>query len=117
MTDPASPAPRFGLSPETLTRLGGVFASQPGVDRVLIYGSRAKGNHRPGSDIDLGLEGAGLSHTDLLRIDAALDDLNLPYKIDLSLLRQIDNPELLDHIRRVGIVFYDKAPTPSQPAA
>lgn len=117
MPDPTSPAHRCGLSPETLARLGGVFARQPGVERVLIYGSRAKGTRRPGSDIDLALQGTGLGHADLPRIDRALDDLNLPYKIDLSLLHRIDNADLLDHIRRMGIVLYDKAPASSQRAA
>jgi predicted nucleotidyltransferase len=65
-------------------------------------GSRVKGNYRNGSDLDIALEGCALTFDDLLHIENALDDLMLPWGIDLSLLSHIDNPALLDHIARVG---------------
>jgi predicted nucleotidyltransferase len=71
-----------------------------------LYRSRAKGSCRPGSDIDLTLKGDELSRQDLLNIELALDDLLLPYKIDLSLHQQIDNQRLIEHIAQVGKVFY-----------
>jgi len=71
-----------------------------------LYGSRAKSNYRDGSDIDLTLVGDALSHAQLNRIETQLDDLLLPYTIDLSLFGHIDNANLIDHIRRVGVVFY-----------
>lgn len=92
----------FGLSPRTLGLLRGVLAHHRGIERAVVYGSRAKGNFRPGSDIDLALDAPQLTLSDLLRIDTELDDLMLPYSIDLSLLQHISNPELLKHIDRVG---------------
>ena len=92
----------FGLPRRVLDSLCAVFASQPHVQRAMIYGSRAKGNYRPGSDIDVVLEAPTLTFTDLLRLKTSLDDLMLAYQIDLSVLHQIDNPALLDHIKRVG---------------
>jgi len=62
----------------------------------------------PGSDIDLSIEAESLGLTDLLSIENRIDDLLLPWKLDLSLLHQIDNPALLDHIRRVGVIFYKR---------
>jgi uncharacterized protein len=41
--------------------------------------------------------------TELLKIENEIDDLLLPYKVDLSLFHQIDNPSLIEHIQRVGI--------------
>ena len=79
-----------------------VLSQYPQIERALVYGSRAKGNYRSGSDIDLTLDGPELTFTDIMCIEAALDDLMLPWKIDLSLLSHIDNPDLLDHIARVG---------------
>ena len=82
----------------------------PQVDRALLYGSRAKGNFRPGSDIDLTLVGSeALNLRVLYRIMDEIDDLLLPYTFDLSILRLIDDQEVREHIRRVGVVFYVKA--------
>ncbi len=97
-----APATDFGLPPRTLSLLRGVLGKHPGIQRAIVYGSRAKGNFRPGSDIDLTLDAPGLMFSELLRINGELDDLMLPYTIDLSLLKQIDNPSLLSHIERVG---------------
>lgn len=83
-----------------------MFARYPMVGEVRLYGSRAKGSHRSGSDIDLAIMGNGVSDLELLRIASDIDELPLPYKVDLALFRQIDNPELIEHIRRIGKVFY-----------
>ena len=98
-----------GLSETTVERIRGVLAHYPMVEKAVLYGSRAKGTHRPGSDIDLTLCGSGLDHTLLTRIDIELDDLLLPYQIDLSLFSSLTHPALLDHIRRVGMVIYERA--------
>jgi uncharacterized protein len=92
----------FGLSERTLGLLRGVLATHTGIERAIVYGSRAKGDFRPGSDIDLTLDAPDLMLSELLQINGELDDLMLPYTIDLSLLKQIDNPSLLSHIERVG---------------
>ena len=100
--------PDYGLPAAALQAIRGVLAAHPGVEAAILYGSRALGRERPGSDIDLTLQGAGLQHRDLLDIELALDDLLLPWKIDLSLLAHIDNPSLLEHIRRVGQKLYER---------
>ncbi len=99
----------FGLSSNTIDQIRSVFRSYPAIDQALIYGSRAKGTFKTGSDIDLVLVGSALSTDDLLKIERELDDLPIPYEVDLSILHQIDSPDLLDHIHRVGKVFYQKA--------
>ena len=99
-------AMKYGLNQTTIDKISRVFSVHPGVEQVILYGSRAKGNFRNGSDIDLTIMGKSITHSELLKIETELDDLLLPYKIDLSLLHQISDEELLDHIRRVGRVFY-----------
>ncbi len=99
---------KYGLSPETLRAIKNVMARYPGIKKGILYGSRAKGNFKPGSDIDLVLKGETLKLTDLFRIENEMDDLLLPYHIDLSLYHQIDNAELSDHINRVGVELYTK---------
>ncbi len=102
MTPQTTASSDFGLSPRTLGLLRGVLGHHRDIKRALVYGSRAKGDFRPGSDIDLALDAPQLTLSDLLRIDRELDDLMLPYTIDLSLLQHINNPGLLSHIERVG---------------
>lgn len=85
-----------------------MFKNYEQIEQVILYGSRAKGNHRPGSDIDLTLLG-NIETADLFKIETALDDLLLVYKIDVSIFQTIENEDLLEHIQRVGIEFYSKS--------
>ncbi len=103
----------FGLPSSTLASIQAVLARFPHVACASIYGSRAKGTFRPGSDIDLALFGDDLTADDLLSIDAALDDLDMPYTLDLALFAHIENPALQSHIHRVGEEIY-RAPTVSK---
>ena len=95
----------YGLKQKDLDALCTCFAQFAGIKQVILYGSRAKGNYRIGSDIDLTIVG-DLNFTDLLRLETIIDDLLLPYKIDLSLKSHINSADLLAHIERVGQVFY-----------
>ena len=98
----------FGLSQEHITKIRGVFNNYPEVEKVIIYGSRAMGNYKPYSDIDLTIESTSTDLALQFRIETELDDLMLAYKIDLSLFKTISNPDLVEHIERVGKVFFDK---------
>lgn len=93
---------RFGIESAMFEQIVDVLRGNPLVQEAILYGSRAKGVHKPGSDIDLVLKGKELTLQDLNRVSLALDDLLLPYTFDLSLFHHIDNEELLAHIGRVG---------------
>ena len=111
----APAAASMGLSAGTLEQICSTLARFPQVAQGVLYGSRAKGNFKPGSDIDLTLRGEGLTLSLLGDIDAALDDLLLPYEIDLSIYDQLGHAELVAHIDRVGRVIYQKQPeSPSE---
>jgi len=97
-----------GLTDKTVAQIHEVLASFPEVEKAMLYGSRAKGNFRPGSDVDLTLVGAGMTSKILGQIQGELEDGSLPYTFDLSILAQIMQVDLLDHIRRVGVVFYER---------
>ena len=77
-----------------LDKIKMVLCSHKNIENVILYGSRAKGNYKEGSDIDLTIKG-----------NLTFDNLSLPWKIDLSLYNQIENKELLEHIDRVGVVI------------
>lgn len=85
------------------------LARFPVIEKAILYGSRAKGTHRPGSDIDLTVTGNGLSLNNcLLPLLEELEKLDLPYRFDISILDQIDHPGLREHIARVGVVIYKR---------
>lgn len=98
----------YGLTSFTLTSINQIFKENIGVEEAILYGSRAKGNYKPGSDIDITLKGKSLTISDLNRIMNQFDDSFLPYQFDVSLFDHIDNDDLRDHIQRVGIVLYKK---------
>ena len=97
-----------GLTTKTVETIHQVLARHPEVECALLFGSRAKGNYKPGSDIDLALSGPNLNQQTVNRIDTELDDLFLPYRFSLALLDQIGDPEVIAHINRVGTTFYSK---------
>ena len=96
----------FGLKESIIDKIREVFSHYPEVKEVILYGSRAMGNYKNGSDIDFTIKGNDLNLDLLNKIDWELDDLLLPYTFDLSLYKHIDSPDLIDHIKRVGKVFY-----------
>lgn len=99
---------KYGLSDSAIQKLHSVFAKHPEVAKVLLYGSRAKGNFKNGSDIDLTMIGDDLNDEILYKILDEIDDLLLPHEVDLSIFKQLIKPEFIDHIERVGAVFYQK---------
>lgn len=99
---------KYGLPERTVAQICAVLAQNPAVDRAVLYGSRAKGNYKPGSDIDLTLFGVGLTSRLCATIAESLDDLLLPYTIDLSVFAELKHPELEAHIQRVGVVFFER---------
>lgn len=100
---------KYGLSESTLERLTGVFKAFPEIEKVVIYGSRAKGNHKPGSDIDLTLHGVMVTQRKCDEVADSIDELLLPYTVDLSVFANLNHPEIEAHIARVGLELYCKA--------
>jgi predicted nucleotidyltransferase len=101
---------RHGLSQEVIDRIKGVLAEFPNVEQVILFGSRAKGTQKPGSDIDLAFTGAGLNWRVLVKIEDSLDDLLLPYRFSLIVYNEKTDPELAAHIRRVGVTLFERRP-------
>lgn len=101
---------KFGLKENIIAQINNILSDFTNVESVIIYGSRAIGNYKPGSDIDLTCKGNDLNLKILNKISLQLDDLLLPYTFDLSVFHQIDNEDLIEHINRVGKFFYKREP-------
>jgi predicted nucleotidyltransferase len=98
----------FGLPENTINKINFVFVKYPEIEEVIIYGSRAKGDFREGSDIDITLKGETLNDRILTNVSIDLDELNTPYLFDISLLNTLKSSSLIDHINRIGKTFYKK---------
>lgn len=96
-----------GIDPKFTIQISHLFDTLPGKSQVVLFGSRAKGNFREGSDIDLALKGdlLGLEHRDAILLK--YDDIDLPWKLDLVIYRLISEPLLKEHIDRVGVVLLE----------
>lgn len=95
-----------GLTPQTLDRLRQIFQLYPEVERVVLYGSRAKGVFHERSDIDLVVFGQQVERRVIAAILLDLDDSDIPLQVDLQCFHDLGNPQLIDHIRRVGVLVY-----------
>ncbi len=98
----------YGLKDSELTNLKALFAKNDRLERVILYGPRAKGTYKPFSDVDITLVGRELTHSDLNRMILDIDDLLLPYMFDISIFHTLKSSDLIDHINRRGIVIYEK---------
>jgi predicted nucleotidyltransferase len=98
----------YGLSEEQLNSIREIFSAHQEIEKGILFGSRAKGTHQPGSDIDIALVGEKVELGLILKILSELDSLSILQKFDLVVFHQIKSDELLDHINRVGIILYNK---------
>ncbi|MEI7936301.1 MAG: restriction endonuclease subunit S [Verrucomicrobiota bacterium] len=99
---------KYGLPKTAVEKICAVFAGFPAVEKAVLYGSRAKGNFKTGSDIDLTLYGEAVTSDLCSEVASALDDLLLPYTIDLSVFEELNHAKLREHIERVGVLFYER---------
>lgn len=98
-----------GLTEEDLTDVARAFQSVPEIEKAVLFGSRAKGTAKRGSDVDLALVGSAVNRSALVELSMVLNEETLlPYRFDLLDYQTIDNPALKEHIDRVGIVIFDR---------
>lgn len=94
-----------GLAFHDLDLILSVFRRNPSISEVLLYGSRAKGNYKPESDIDLAIVGVS-DELQVEKISEELDQLPLPYRFDVVGYEAIRHSPLREHIERVGLSIY-----------
>lgn len=103
-----NPTLSFGLSEKTLSSLRAYFASVPEVEQVILYGSRARGDYHKGSDIDLMLIGSNITPRLLSKMDMEIDDLLLPYFIQITDRKEILDARFLEVVEKEGVVFWER---------
>ena len=87
-----------------------IFDQNPAISKVVVFGSRAKGTNSDYSDVDISLYG-DIDFLETERVASALEDLPTAFKYDVLAYSEIKNPRLKEHIDRVGLIIYERAPT------
>ncbi|MFA6937603.1 MAG: nucleotidyltransferase domain-containing protein [Treponema sp.] len=96
-----------GLDQKTLSTISSTLEKYPHVAKAILFGSRAKGNFKEGSDIDLCLKtDEGFTHSDTIHIMQDFEDSYLPYEFDVLVYKELSNEELKNYIDKVGITIY-----------
>jgi predicted nucleotidyltransferase len=98
---------RYGIRESHWQRMQGIFRHHPNIERVILYGSRAKGTNRPYSDVDITLVGSSLTFDELSKIEREIDDLLLPFFFDISIYNLLSNEKFIASIDRTGIPIYN----------
>lgn len=96
---------RYGIPEQVWQSILSTIRQNTRISSIILFGSRAKGNFKDGSDIDLAIKGTELDTGDIVSISVHLDELELPWKIDLVNFSVIADKALIDHIDRRGIIL------------
>jgi len=100
----------YGLKQQDIEIIHQLFRQYPGIEEAILFGSRAMGNFKPGSDVDLALKG-DLTEEVVSLVSIALNErLPLPYKFDILGYSFLEKSALKDHIDKLGRSFYCKTP-------
>ena len=101
----------YGITDNELDLLCSLFTRHKEIEQVILYGSRARGTHKPFSDIDITLLGIGLTRSHLNHFMADIDESSLPYFFDISIFSKLTNPDLIEQIQQTGVVIYQREET------
>lgn len=100
---------RFGIYEKSYALILEALARFPDIKQAIIFGSRAMGNYKQGSDVDIAILGENLRLETRSKLHGLLnEELPIPYFTDVVNFNTIDNKELKKHILEKGIVFYKR---------
>ena len=99
---------KFGLTERDMQTIKHIFSKYGEIKKVNLFGSRAKGSFKMGSDVDLAIMNLGVSEKTIAKLKSDFEESSLPYMIDCIDFSTLTNNDFIDHINRVGILFYEK---------
>ena len=100
---------KFGLREEDLNYIVNKISEYDEIVKASIFGSRAMGNHKPGSDVDIAIYGEKVDFNTVSSLHAKLEDEGpLPYFIDIVDYTHLNHKELKEHIDKFGVVIFER---------
>lgn len=99
---------KYGLTQADMQQIVQAVQQFPQIESACIFGSRAKGNYKPGSDVDIAISGQKVSPEVVTRLGETLNEETLlPYYFDIVHIQSLTDSSLKEHIDRVGQWFYE----------
>jgi predicted nucleotidyltransferase len=100
---------KFGLKEEDIAYIVAALSKFDEIKKAAIFGSRAKGNYKPGSDVDLAIFGEDISFSTISRLHFILEEESpMPYFFDIVDYTHLVHQELKEHINRVGTTIFER---------
>ena len=99
---------KFGLTQKQFQLIENTIISINEIEKVLIFGSRARDSFKPSSDIDLAIIGKNVTLDVINKLSSQLDDLPLPFMFDIINLNTISNIALKNKIDSQGKLFFER---------
>lgn len=100
---------KFGLKEQDLMFVIKTMEKFSEIEKAAIFGSRAKGNYKPGSDIDIAIFGEDVCFDTISKLHTILEDESpMPYFFDIFDYTHSDSEDLKAHVDRVGKTIYEK---------
>lgn len=98
-----------GLRKEDIENIISILKKEDGIESAYLFGSRAKGDYKNGSDVDIALKGMQLDHNIINHISYLLnEETPMPYRFDVINYDKIKNTELISHIDRKGQLIFSR---------
>lgn len=97
---------KYGIEEEIYEEMLNIFKEISQINKVILFGSRAKNTYKPTSDIDLAVE-LTQDNKKLLLI-RKLDEIRCALKFDVLNRKNIKNEQLIKDIEIQGITIYQK---------
>ena len=88
--------------------LCGIFKTYPAITKVVLFGSRARGDYKYNSDIDLCIFSEGISHLDFSKMSLDIEDIKTALSFDLIEFEKLIKAELINNILNEGVVIYER---------
>jgi len=100
---------KYGLKDEYIQTFLEIIAKFDNVEKVALFGSRATGNHKKASDVDIVIFGENVNAALACAIKFEIEEETIiPYFFDVIAYQVIKNEKLKEHIDKKSIILWNK---------
>lgn len=95
------------INDKLLKTLYDIFGKYSEIEKVILFGSRARGDNKANSDVDLCIFGEKLTHLVYAKVTMDINEINTPLSFDILNFNELNKKELIDNILKEGVEIYN----------